>query len=289
MEDVDWSSLHKILSDTTRRSILELLVEKEELSYTEIMALLQIINTGRLNYHLKALTALLSKDDQGKYRLTERGKLAANMLKTFPERVTLEKKRSAVKTVAATLLILLGIFLIFSTTIFALSIPTGAVLTTETSSISNHQIPQNTTVFLTSVIVQSDSYTHLKMDWSASNPVHIYLLNSTQYDGLLLQATSNGQIPTYIENFTGTPASYVNQYDLQTGPVSLTLPQGQYYLFTGFTNNAILDSLSITMQQNQLTGNSSSPLEYLIPAVPIALGILMIALGVLILNRRVWR
>jgi len=95
MEEVDWSSLHKILSDVTRRNILELLAEKEGgLSYTEIMALLRITNTGRLNYHLKALSVLVSKDDQGRYRLTERGKLAANLLKTFPERVPLRNKEA---------------------------------------------------------------------------------------------------------------------------------------------------------------------------------------------------
>ncbi|MCL5067038.1 MAG: helix-turn-helix domain-containing protein [Thaumarchaeota archaeon] len=55
----DWSSLHKLLSDTTRRSILELLAQKEEgLIYTEIMTVLRITNTGRLNYHLKALGIL---------------------------------------------------------------------------------------------------------------------------------------------------------------------------------------------------------------------------------------
>jgi hypothetical protein len=144
-------------------------------------------------------------------------------------------------------------------------------------------------VFLTSLIVQSDSSGHLKLDWSASNPLHIYVLNSTQYDDLLLHAASHGQIPTYIENFTGMPASYISQYDLQTGPVSLALSQGQYYLFTGSTNNAILDSLSYTLQQNQITGNNSSPFEYLLPAVPVALGILMVAVGVLILTRRFWR
>ena len=42
MDEVDWSSLHKILSDSTRRSILELVSEKQELSYTDIMTLLQI-------------------------------------------------------------------------------------------------------------------------------------------------------------------------------------------------------------------------------------------------------
>jgi DNA-binding transcriptional ArsR family regulator len=73
MEQVDWSSLHKILGDTTRRSILELLKEKDAISYTEIMAALRVTNTGRLNYHIKALNGLISKDDQGKYHLTERG------------------------------------------------------------------------------------------------------------------------------------------------------------------------------------------------------------------------
>jgi DNA-binding transcriptional ArsR family regulator len=288
MEEVDWSSLHKILSDTTRRNIVELLAEKEELSYTEIMALLQITNTGRLNYHLKALTALLSKDNQGKYRLTERGKLAASMLKTFPERVQLvKKKQSEIKIVSAALLILLGVVLIFSAIIFAFSLPTGDVLSTGSSSSPNRVIAQNTTMFLTSVIVQTDA-SQLKIDWTASNPLYIYILNSTQYNGLLLQHTTNHQVPTYLENFTGVPASYVNQYYLQNGHVSVALPQGQYYLFAGSTNNAILNSLSLNMQQQQAS-NGSSPLEYLLPAVQGAFGILMIALGVLILNQRVWR
>jgi predicted transcriptional regulator len=65
MEEVDWQSLHKILGDTTRRNILQVLAEKEAVSYTEIMVLLQITNTGRLNYHLKALKNLISKNDQG--------------------------------------------------------------------------------------------------------------------------------------------------------------------------------------------------------------------------------
>ena len=288
MEEVDWSSLHKILSDTTRRSILELLAEKEGLSYTEIMALLQITNTGRLNYHLKALGALVSKDDQGKYSLTERGKLAANMLKTFPERAPAEKKkRSTVKTVAATLLILLGVLLIFSALLFALSSPLAAVNTVNTT-IPDRTIPQNTTVFLTSLLVQSNA-SQLNMDWSASNPVYIYVLNSSQYDGLLLQHSTDSQIPTYLANFTGMPSSYVVQYDLQKGSVSLALSQGgQYYFFAGSTSNAILDSLSLTMQLPQVT-SGSSPSEYLLAAATGAIGTLLIVLGVLILTQRIWR
>ncbi|MCW4025345.1 MAG: helix-turn-helix domain-containing protein [Candidatus Bathyarchaeota archaeon] len=114
MEQVDWSALHKILNDATRRNILELLVEKDALSYTEIMVLLQVTNTGRLNYHLKALGALISKDDQGKYHLTEKGALAANLLKTFPERAPAENKthQSGLRMVVAIGLLLVGILLI---------------------------------------------------------------------------------------------------------------------------------------------------------------------------------
>jgi hypothetical protein len=114
MEQVDWSSLHKILNDATRRNILELLAEKDALSYTEIMALLQVTNTGRLNYHLKALGSLISKDNQGKYHITEKGKIATNLLQTFPERKTVERKthQSGLRIAVAIGLLLIGILLI---------------------------------------------------------------------------------------------------------------------------------------------------------------------------------
>ena len=289
MEEVDWSSLHKILSDPTRRSILELLAEKEELSYMEIMVFLRITNTGRLNYHLKALSALVSKDEQGRYSLTEKGKLAANMLKTFPERAPVERKRlSALKIVAAVLLILLGVALILSAVgfaFFAVSSPAG-VVSTETSGLGSRIIPQNTTIFLTSQIVQNDS--KLDIDWVASSSIYLYVLNSTQYDALLLKNASGSEIPTYIENFTGMPSSYASRYDLQSGSISLALSEGQYYFFAGSANNAILDSLTLTTQQYQETG-SSSIIYYLIPAVLGVTGTIMIALAALILNHRLWR
>ena len=112
--EVDWASLHKILSDTTRRSILELLAEKESLTYTDMMTLLQITNTGRLNYHLKVLGSLISKDEGGRYRLTEQGRQAASLLRTFPERVPPERKLTGVKVATAVVLILIGVLLISS-------------------------------------------------------------------------------------------------------------------------------------------------------------------------------
>jgi DNA-binding transcriptional ArsR family regulator len=287
MEEVDWSSLHKILSDVTRRSILDLLAEKETLSYTEILALLRVTNTGRLNYHLKALGSLVSKDDQGRYHLTERGQLAANLLRTFPERVPSEKKqRSLLRIAVATILILVGILLIFSALLVVVSLPSATVSSFQVS-VSDRIIPPNTTVSLTSWNVVPNA-SSLNIAWSASTPVFIYVVNTTQYDALLLQHTISGQVPETLENFSGMPASYVSQYDFQTGSISLSLQQDRYYFFAGSNTQAILDLFSLTQQQHQAAdGSPQSPLEYLPALVLVVLGTLMIVLAFLILTRRV--
>ena len=50
------------------------------------MNLTQVTNTGRFNYHLKALGDLIEKLDDGRYRLTERGQIAVQLLEKFPEK-----------------------------------------------------------------------------------------------------------------------------------------------------------------------------------------------------------
>ena len=77
--------LHKILKDETRRKIVLLLNEKEALSHTDLMEELGFLTTGLLNYHLKQLDDLLTKDTDGRYILTEKGKLATRLLTEFPE------------------------------------------------------------------------------------------------------------------------------------------------------------------------------------------------------------
>ena len=78
-------SLHKILKDETRRKIVLLLNEKDALSHTDLMEELGFLTTGLLNYHLKQLDGLLTKDVDGKYTLTEKGKRATRLLTEFPE------------------------------------------------------------------------------------------------------------------------------------------------------------------------------------------------------------
>lgn len=97
-----------------------LLAENQALSYTEMMTILHITNTGKLNYHLKSLGALLAKDDEGKYYLTERGKLAASLLKTFPEKEQVNRNRTF-RSLVASVWLVVGIGLISLASIMAVS------------------------------------------------------------------------------------------------------------------------------------------------------------------------
>jgi hypothetical protein len=287
LDEVEWSSLHKILSDTTRRSVLELLSEKQALSYTEIMTLLQVTNTGRLNYHLKALGDLISKDEEGKYHLTERGQLAVSLLRTFPERAPSEKRPSLLKVTTAVVLILIGVLLIASISLALIGISGPTYVSGDRQlSMSSQTIPQNATVPLTSWSVLG---TPFSISWSASGPVYIYVLNQTQDDALLLLHPSAGG--EAVSNFTGAPTTWVDRYYDQEANTTLSLPQGEYYFFASSNTQTILNTFnSGQSSQPQQAGTSSmSPLVYLSLSVFIAIGALLIVLAFSILTRRVWR
>lgn len=54
------------------------------MGYAELQDLLQITHTGKLNYHLKVLGDLLTKDEpSGKYRLSDKGRIAFELLSKF--------------------------------------------------------------------------------------------------------------------------------------------------------------------------------------------------------------
>jgi len=109
--NVDLASLHKILKDQTRRKIVQYLNSKGQLTYMELMNLLEITNTGKFNYHLKILFDLIQKSENGRYSLTERGQLASQLLQKFPEKI-IEAKPLAMGD--ALLIGVAGFLLLFS-------------------------------------------------------------------------------------------------------------------------------------------------------------------------------
>jgi DNA-binding transcriptional ArsR family regulator len=78
----DSAWMHKILRDDTRRKIIILLHDSNKLTYTDLLDALKIPDRGRLNYHLKSLEPLLTKQDNT-YTLNERGIQSWKILQEF--------------------------------------------------------------------------------------------------------------------------------------------------------------------------------------------------------------
>jgi len=83
---VNFESLSDVLKHPVRRKIILTLSERGNLSYVDLMNFVGVNNTGRLNYHLKILGDLIEKDQNGRYVLTEKGQMAAQLLQKFPEK-----------------------------------------------------------------------------------------------------------------------------------------------------------------------------------------------------------
>ena len=73
-------NLFKVLSHPIRQRLIELIHKNIELPYTEILNTLKI-DAGQLNFHLKHVKGLYTKNDQGNYMLTEKGRIAYGLIK----------------------------------------------------------------------------------------------------------------------------------------------------------------------------------------------------------------
>ena len=74
------SKILLILSHKIRRDILLLLLEKKELSFSELMNILEI-DTGKMSFHLRSLKLFLEQTPTGKYKLNKFGQKALRVLK----------------------------------------------------------------------------------------------------------------------------------------------------------------------------------------------------------------
>ncbi len=108
-------NLFKVLSHPIRQKLIELIHKNIELPYTEILNTLKI-DAGQLNFHLKHVKGLYTKNDQGNYMLTKKGKMAyelireVNKIEGIEETVVVTPKASVFKRSVATI-IDFGIFI----------------------------------------------------------------------------------------------------------------------------------------------------------------------------------
>jgi len=81
----DLSYIFQALAHETRRKIVELLAEEGPLNFTEIMSRVGISETGTFGFHIKRMEDLLEKTDDGKYKLSDLGLVAYNIIKYAKE------------------------------------------------------------------------------------------------------------------------------------------------------------------------------------------------------------
>jgi hypothetical protein len=82
-EEDTYTTIFSALKHPIRRKILKML-EVAPATYTEMMNALGI-ETGLLNYHLESLSALLAKNDEGKYHLSDFGEAALSLTRRVEE------------------------------------------------------------------------------------------------------------------------------------------------------------------------------------------------------------
>ena len=100
--------IYKALGHPHRKKIIEIIGEKGKSGFKELHENLNI-SVGALYYHIDMLNHLITQDDQRKYILTERGKLAYKLLKTEEDQLSslslteVKKPESAWQSFLATL------------------------------------------------------------------------------------------------------------------------------------------------------------------------------------------
>jgi uncharacterized RDD family membrane protein YckC len=127
IEEKDVSKLFTILSHSLRRDILQLLNEKGELSFTDLMSALEV-DTGTLSFHLRNLKTFLEQTPHGKYKLNRFGNSALRLIKDG-EAITIEadfvEKQSFLRI--ASIRKRIGAFLVDLAIAFVITVATSLV------------------------------------------------------------------------------------------------------------------------------------------------------------------
>jgi hypothetical protein len=94
-KELDIFRIYKLLDQPIRKEIIELLGERERVSFKEFTEQLQI-NVGTLYYHFDVLRGLITQDEDRKYMLTDLGKMAYQLLTSKREQlIEIEVKEKA--------------------------------------------------------------------------------------------------------------------------------------------------------------------------------------------------
>jgi len=284
----DWNSLYKALADPTRRQIIELLYTRGAASYTEIMAALNVDNTGKLNYHLRMLGRLIQKDEQGRYTLSESGVHAASLLKslsqsrsgdpTTPSGSGAGGGTSLLRLAGGIVLIIVGVLIIVIVLSAAVALPFFALTSPSVrggANIPGFTLEPHITRFLIGIPTNSLPE-KVNITWSSSAPVSVFVLNRTQANSLFFSkaSTEANTTPTsWVEKTSGAKGDLILNY---SGAPPL-------YLAVSSNTSAYVQRFTVSytsISKPEQSYHSAIIIPLIVIAILVVFGLLIVYLGV---------
>ena len=95
------ASVYKILSNISRRKIIEMIGSEGKTSFTKLKKELKI-SVGALYHHIDALGDIITQDDQHRYMLTRQGKLVFKLLNETGDQLSFVHSEFSVESSAST-------------------------------------------------------------------------------------------------------------------------------------------------------------------------------------------
>jgi len=138
------SKIISVLSHPLRREILLILSDRGDCTFTDLLNVLKV-DTGKLSFHLRTLSAFIEQTPTGKYKLSKTGENAVRVItdvESWAEVADVDRKTTQLPLASLanrTLAFLIDFFLMLVITIFftfpqVLSIVTGDILSPELST-----------------------------------------------------------------------------------------------------------------------------------------------------------
>lgn len=220
-EEDTYTAIFSALKHPIRRKILRML-EVEPATYTEMMNALGI-ETGLLNYHLESLSALLAKNDEGRYRLSDFGEAAMSLTRRVEEPMSGRSAPGASAARRVTLVLITGLLIVGVALTSYSMVETDVRLVKgyETIDYGNSYYPPDG---LWSLELWTDRPgTLMNFWWSMNTTVDIYVMSREQY-----RAQKDSGVP---------PDQFLRHYVGSEGNITVMTESGssdyEFAMYTG--------------------------------------------------------
>jgi len=220
-EEDTYNAIFSALKHPIRRKILRIL-DQAPASYTEMLNILGI-ETGLLNYHLDSLSSLISKDEGGKYNLSDYGRAALSLTCRVEEPSVSPGMRASRRALMA--MVVGPLILTVAVTSQAMVIP----------SIEYHKVHESTdygnTVYSPNGLyglefLTGTPRTVMHFWWKMNTTVDVYVMTREQYhvqrelhdpptQYLMCSSGAMGNVTVTAENGSGLDTVY--EFTIYTG------------------------------------------------------------------------